>query len=348
MDSLQEHIQSYGNAMDSLQSYKRMADQKFVDDWYKENVEVPKQKIESLAKGFEFTGGAVEGTKLLKKGGQYIAKRLKGGTEEADSTPTTGDDAGAGGGGDSSAGSSATSNARSGADAGGSGDTGGSASADAGTGSGADAEGGLSSLGYTEEDAEALLGGGARASNFGTGAYTSIQGGEAVGASRPLLGVDDEFGGQSLEQARSLGQQTMSRGAQSAPDPTSGGNSATGNSTGADGDLDAPVEGPTLEGAPTSVIEKTAGKVAGDALSTGAEEGAGGVMDAVVGGLSTTMDFLGPLGLLAGIGLDIYEAFHHAPKAPKPPQAVSNRTQGSLVLPTYDSVQDTPASSSAF
>jgi hypothetical protein len=349
MEALQGHIQSYGNAMDSLDAYKQQADKDFFDNWMGKVDEVNK-RVEAVGRGLEATGTSIEGAKLLKKGGQYIASKLRGKGENTDADGATADDAGSGGAGDGASGTSATSNPRSGANA--EGQEG--AGAEGGGG-----EGGLADLGYTEADAESFFPSSAPpasvvadASETATG-FTQSAGGNAVGASRPFAGLDDEFGGEPLDQARSLGQQTLSRGPQSAPDPTSGGSQATGGQSGTEGgtpDTELSSEGPTLEGAPQSAIDATAGDIGGDASTaiTGATEAGTGALEGITAGLSTAMDFLGPVGLLAGLGVELYEAFHGTPTPPKPPQAISGRQRGAVVLPTYDSVQDTPASASAF
>ena len=328
MDALQAHIQSYGNAMDSLDAYKQQADKDFFDNWMSKVDEINK-KVEAVGRGLEATGTSIEGAKLLKKGGQYIANKLKGKGENTDANETTGDDAGSGGGGDSSAGTSATENGRTGANA--EGQEGADGDADAG---GQDFE--------WFDDPESGLGS------------------EPIGVGGQTASPED------LARFQTGTQTELPTGAQSAPDPTSGGGEATGSHTGPDAMGDDGVnplepkplslgssegaEGPTLEGAPESVIEGTAGDVA-PALGEGATagvEGATGAIEGVVGGLSTAMDFLGPIGLLAGLGVELYEAFHKTPEPPKPPQAISSRTKGAVVLPTFDAVQDTPASASAF
>lgn len=276
--------------------------------------------------GLRATGTSIEGAKLLKKGGQYIANKLKGKGENTDANETTGDDAGSGGGGDSSAGTSATENGRTGANA--EGQEGADGDADAG---GQDFE--------WFDDPESGLGS------------------EPIGVGGQTASPED------LARFQTGTQTEMPTGAQSAPDPTSGGGEATGSHTGPDalGEEpqplslgEQPVQGPTLEGAPESVIEGTAGDVApaigegaGAGATAGVEAGTGAI-EGITAGLSTAMDFLGPIGLLAGLGVELYEAFHKSPEPPKPPQAVSSRQKGAVVLPTFDAVQDTPASASAF
>lgn len=151
-----------------------------------------------------------------------------------------------------------------------------------------------------------------QAGDSGGGGGTGAQGASSQG----LGGADDDGG--SLQTPRTLNQ-------------TSTRNMA-----------DDVSEGPTLEGAPDSVLDKIDSGVVED------EAGAGilGDVGAVAG---TAMDFLGPIGLLAGIGMSIYEAVHKTPKPPPPVLTGQIQAQKSaMVLPTFDSVQDTPASSSAF
>lgn len=318
MDALQAHIQSYGNAMDSLDAYKQQADKDFFDNWMGKVDEINK-RVEMVGRGLEATGTSIEGAKLLKKGGQYIANKLKGKGENTDADGATGDDAGSGGGGDSSAGTSATDNGRTGANA--EGQEGADGDADAG---GQDFE--------WFDDPESGLGS------------------EPVGVGGQTASPED------LARFQTGTQTEMPTGAQSAPDPTSGGGEATGGQSGPEGGTpatDAPAQGPTLEGAPDSVIEATAGDTAtagtaGAEGAIGATEGATGAIEGITAGLSTAMDFLGPIGLLAGLGVELYEAFHKSPKPPPPPQVVSSRQRGAVVLPTFDAVQDTPASASAF
>ena len=90
-------------------------------------------------------------------------------------------------------------------------------------------------------------------------------------------------------------------------------------------------------------------------------EGAGDVADDVVGDASEAVssvlgdslgfisDALGPVGLIAGLGLDIYNLVKDSKKAPAP--TLNNGINSSrlqMVLPSYDSVTDTPAAVSAF
>lgn len=88
-----------------------------------------------------------------------------------------------------------------------------------------------------------------------------------------------------------------------------------------------------------------------EAVSTGTEVAStvgSGIGDAVLGGLSLGLEALGPLSLLGGIGVGLYEIFHHNKPKPQPPKLITASSRGEMVQPSYDSVIDTPASMSAF
>lgn len=81
---------------------------------------------------------------------------------------------------------------------------------------------------------------------------------------------------------------------------------------------------------------------------TGIAESLGEVSSTILGGLGVASEALGPLGILTGIGIGLYELFKHPTKEPQAPQLNIASSKGEMVLPSYDSVIDTPASSSAF
>ena len=87
-----------------------------------------------------------------------------------------------------------------------------------------------------------------------------------------------------------------------------------------------------------------------DAISPGLDA-AGTAADAALGAVGAAADFLGPVGLVAGLGIGLYEAFKPPPKKAKPPptpQITTFGSKGEMVLPSYDSVVDAPASAEAF
>lgn len=92
-----------------------------------------------------------------------------------------------------------------------------------------------------------------------------------------------------------------------------------------------------------------AGGAAGDVALGAAGDVAGGALAA---GLGVAAEAIPVVGALAAIGFGLYELFHphHDPPKPKPPPPPQSITaaQSSLVLPSFDSVVDTPASAAAF
>jgi hypothetical protein len=106
-------------------------------------------------------------------------------------------------------------------------------------------------------------------------------------------------------------------------------------------------ESTTAVGTESTVItgEATEGTVAaaGETASTLSAVG-----DAALAVGATALDVVPVLGLLAGVGIGLYELFHHKKAPPAAPNQVTVSSRGEMVLPSYDSVTDTPASSSAF
>ena len=104
----------------------------------------------------------------------------------------------------------------------------------------------------------------------------------------------------------------------------------------------------------SKTITSTEGEVSdiagieGEAVGSTIGETLGDVGSAVLGGLGIASEALGPLGILTGIGIGLYELFHKPNKEPPAPNLNVATSKGEMVLPSYDSVIDTPASSSAF
>tara|TARA_B110000285_G_scaffold222955_1_gene277791 strand:+ start:10294 stop:11229 length:936 start_codon:yes stop_codon:yes gene_type:complete len=73
-----------------------------------------------------------------------------------------------------------------------------------------------------------------------------------------------------------------------------------------------------------------------------------GVADTALAVGSFALDAIPVVGILASVGVGLYELFHHPHKAPSAPATVTASSKGEMVLPSFDSVTDTPASSSAF
>ena len=104
----------------------------------------------------------------------------------------------------------------------------------------------------------------------------------------------------------------------------------------------------------------TQGGVVDTAVETGAETGAevgtdvatdvgSGIGDALLAGAGIASEAIPVVGGLVAIGIGLYDLFHHHSK-PKPPPPPTNTVsqKGEMVVPSFDSVTDTPASQSAF
>tara|TARA_R110000744_G_scaffold33009_2_gene76929 strand:- start:2786 stop:3856 length:1071 start_codon:yes stop_codon:yes gene_type:complete len=92
----------------------------------------------------------------------------------------------------------------------------------------------------------------------------------------------------------------------------------------------------------TSTVEASA---AGEAAGGLTLDAVGDAALTVAAGAAEVIPFLG---IFASVGIGLYELFHHPHKAPDAPPTTTASSKGEMVLPSYDSVTDTPASSSAF
>ena len=88
--------------------------------------------------------------------------------------------------------------------------------------------------------------------------------------------------------------------------------------------------------------------IEGETVGTTLGETLSSVGSSVLGGLGIASEALGPIGILSGIGIGLYELIHKPSKEPNAPVLNVASSKGEMVLPSYDSVIDTPASSSAF
>tara|TARA_R110001606_G_scaffold220524_2_gene368363 strand:- start:427 stop:1398 length:972 start_codon:yes stop_codon:yes gene_type:complete len=92
-------------------------------------------------------------------------------------------------------------------------------------------------------------------------------------------------------------------------------------------------------------VGTSVGTTATEALT----EGGGDVAAGLLAGAGVAVEAVPVLGGLAAIGIGLYELFHHASK-PAPlatPQSLISQ-KGEMVVPSFDSVTDTPASQAAF
>jgi len=88
----------------------------------------------------------------------------------------------------------------------------------------------------------------------------------------------------------------------------------------------------------------TAGSAGADVAATAGSE----LVDTALTVAGAAAEAVPFLGIFAGIGIGLYELFHHPKAAPAAPPTSTANSRGEMVLPSYDSVVDTPASQSAF
>lgn len=324
MDDLQAQIQSYGNSLTALQSYQANQDKDFFDDWMSKT-EMARKNIENIGSALEGIPASLEGAKLLKKTGQYLYGKATG--------AKTGDSARNERAGDDEEGDDDTG----GANEGGSGETG------TGTG-GADngAEEGGGDDGFIEDDPLGTEGG----SGFPAGSLSD----RAVTQDLPE-DFEPPVGGGGTAPSGEASAASDGAGA----DGGSGGVGAADQGTQADqagdgGEEDAGDDAEQDAGDAGEEAGGDAGDALGDLAPDVVPEVTGGLSEALGGAataLSTGLEFLSPIGLLAGLGMAIYEAVDK-PKPPPPPSERSASQKSELVVPTLDMVQDAPASYSAF
>jgi len=113
--------------------------------------------------------------------------------------------------------------------------------------------------------------------------------------------------------------------------------SSTGESTVAEGTES------TLETGTSTAEVSGAASSAAEGATAGSE-----ILDTALTIGSGVAEAIPFLGIFAGIGIGLYELFHHPKKAPSAPPTSTASSKGEMVLPSFDSVTDTPASSSAF
>ncbi len=139
-------------------------------------------------------------------------------------------------------------------------------------------------------------------------------------------------------------------GESAAPTETAGeasAETATADTAGATTETTAVAEGTseaTASGLATAAETggAVAGEVAGDVAATTA-------LDTALGVASVAAEAVPVVGGLVALGIGLFELFHHSskPKPPPPPQQTTTQ-KGEVVIPSFDSVVDTPASASAF
>jgi len=325
MSGLQSYynaVSSYGGNLNTAQSYLDNYDANFYDDW-KDKVADIKEQGRALMEA----GGTVEGVYAGVKGIGAGVKAWRAKYGKKNDGDEDGD-----GEGDGESGEAGTSGVDPDDPASGSG---------AGDGAGGAAEEGAEDLG---EDggrtlARQFLGGGVEDS--GTGGSVPLEtfsGGQEGAAKPPQMAPDEEeFGDEEL------GEQPGAEGDIRAPAPED-----PSPPSGPEPDLDVDVgQGPATQGGELAGAGEEAAVETGTDLAV--TEGGADATAGILAAAGVAAEAVPVLGGLAAIGIGLYELFHHHDK-PKPPPAPTNSVsqKGEMVVPSFDSVTDTPASNSAF
>ena len=360
-------VAGFGNAMDSIRSYTATYDTDFFRDWTEKH-NLSMEKLKSAGDVSGGIGGAYIAGKLAYQAIQK--KRGKGKKEDDDDDdedePNTDDHDGDEDGGndaeDGTAGEAAETEGAA-ADAGGEGaaDVGGAGAADAGgaaaagelpTGAGGpvgdflgkgalgtDDSGDASALGASEEPLSA-----GSASQFTQEPVADPLGAEpAAPAAAPAeaeSGLGDEPG---LLSSRAQAEQGTGYEPPEEFNTAPQGGELT--STGGESTIAEGTESTLETGTATAGdAAATAGSTGADLAATAGSELADTALT-IAGAAAEAVPFLG---IFAGIGIGLYELFHHPKAAPAAPPTSTANSKGEMVLPSYDSVIDTPASQSAF
>jgi ribonuclease E len=363
-------VAGFGNAMDSIRSYTATYDTDFFRDWTEKH-NLSMEKLKSAGDVSGGIGGAYIAGKLAYQAIQK--KRGKGKKEDDDDDDDDEDekntddhDGDEDGGNDAEDGTAGEAAETEGADAGG------EAAADAGGEAAADV-GGEAAAAAGELPTGA---GGAVGDFLGKGALGTDEGGDtsALGASEEPLSAGSASQFTQEPVADPLGAEPPAAPAAPAAEAESGlgeepdllsaraqAEQGTGyeppeefNPAPQGGELTSPGGESTIAEGTESTLETgtaTAGDAAATAGSTGADLAATAGSElvdtalTVAGAAAEAVPFLG---IFAGIGIGLYELFHHPKAAPAAPPTSTANSRGEMVLPSYDSVVDTPASQSAF
>ncbi len=370
-------VAGFGNAMDSIRSYTATYDTDFFRDWTEKH-NLSMEKLKEAGDVSSGIGGAYIAGKLAY---QAIQKRRGKGKKEDDDDddddedePNTDDhDGDEDGGNDAEDGTAGEAAETEGADAAGeaAADAGGEAAADAGGAAAADAGDAAAAAGELPTGA-----GGPVGDYIGRGALGTDESGDAsaLGASEEPLSagsasqftqepVADPLGAEPpaapaaapAEAESGLGEEPglLSSRAQAEqgtgyeppeefnPAPQGGElTSSSGESTIAEGTESTLETGTATAGDAAA----TAGSAGADVAATAGSE----LADTALTIAGATAEAIPFLGIFAGIGIGLYELFHHPKAAPAAPPTTTANSKGEMVLPSYDSVVDTPASQSAF
>ncbi len=354
LEDLQSTIASYQTSGDAINQYVSNYDKDFFDNW-KAKVDLAKDKLETAQKLGDGVGEAYIGGKAL----QYSIKAFKnkyfnndsknpsdedgkgdGQQQEGDTDPQGGDDSATGNPDDPDVGGQET------------------------LGDGSD----VVDMGSTVRPAETDVGGenGFELQDMNTSSQPAQTGadGDTVETSfsdqtsaQPTTTQNVQPEAEDFVENPPPSQEMTQLGQGTEPNVSTSGGSGTTAESGSSGLTETTTQKSILESDPEAGLGGDVGADVGadigadtavTAATTAVTEAGAGIGSAVLGGLGVAAEALGPIGLLAGVGIGLYELFHHPSKPPPPPTPVTASSKGEMVLPSYDAVIDTPASASAF
>tara|TARA_R110002074_G_scaffold5893_1_gene28098 strand:+ start:4976 stop:6007 length:1032 start_codon:yes stop_codon:yes gene_type:complete len=340
LNSYYNTLNTYSSNLDGMTNFLGQYQQDALDD-FNDKVAAVKEQGKALVE----TGGAIEGQYAAAKVlyNSYKAFRNRGkkpGNEDGDEDEDEDDEGGEGGGssetnldeaGDPDADASATGDAGesevpgtsdAGADASAAGDSGESSAATAadipeGAGGGADAATDVSSLGQSSAPLTE-----SQASQF---TADPVPEPEPPSLSTAYEAPDIPEAGQAMPKGLSSGGELQEL-------------DSTGAATGAESTTAAGTEGVSAAATET-----------GDVVSSVVTEGGSDIAAGLLAGAGVAAEAVPVVGGLVALGIGLYELFHHHSKPPPKPTPTSIISQkGEMVVPSFDSVTDTPASQSAF
>ena len=344
----------FGNAADSIRSYTATYDTDFFRDWTEKH-NLAMEKLKSIQDVTGGVGGAYIAGKLgiaaFRK--RQAAKKKNDGDEDGDEVPDE-DEEQFEGFGEDAGGEAATTSAAPAA--------------------GAGAEEEFEGFGEDTEDVSSFLGNAgstttesgftlardtadaADAGDVGDGASAAASTATAGGTEAATAAVAPEIG------APITGTATLtplgSTGAPSTPEElarstfdNSDGDLATGADAAApEATVTAGTDAGASAGASAGADAGASGGAdAAAALASGAEGAvASGLGDAALTIAAGAAEAIPFLGIFASVGIGLYELFHHPHKPPAQAAPATASSKGEMVLPSFDSVTDTPASQGAF
>ncbi len=336
---LQATIQSYGSSQDSMNNYVQNYDNAFFQNW-KEKVDLATLKLESGRKVADGIGAAYVGGKALTYSvnafrNKYFNKGDKNPSDE-DGNDEGGDPETEPTGGEGSS----TGNADNVEDVGG--ETLGDGTEvvepnlEAETNVGGESGFELQDMNTNSQPAQTGADGDAEETSFSE--QTN---------SNPTSTDDVQPEPEDFVENPPPSQEMSQMGQSAEPQPSTSGGAGTSGET-STGLQQTDIQNQLQGTDPEALTAETAEETGAEALTTTATETAGETGSAVLGALGVGAEALGPIGLLTGIGIGLYELFHHPSKPPPAPKPLVASSKGEMVLPSYDAVIDTPASMTAF